>query len=128
MNILGIDYGSKNIGLAIAYQEKDGFIVVGYKTLDNDFNNLMQEFKNIIEQENIKKIVVGLPLGLKGVKTQQTLDTEKFIDATELKFNIPVVAEDERLTSVLAKKMPHRNIHEESAKIILQSHIQKLIH
>lgn len=128
MNILGIDYGSKKIGLAIAYQEKDGFIVVGYKTLDNDFNSLMQEFKNIIEQENIKKIVVGLPLGLKGVKTRQTLDTEKFIDAIELKFNIPVVVEDERLTSALAKKMPHRNIHEESAKIILQSHIQKLIH
>lgn len=130
MNILGIDYGSKNIGLAIAYQEKDGFIVVGYKTLDNGngFNNLIEDLKNIIKQERIIKIVVGLPIGLKGIKTRQTIVTEKFINTLKLEIDIPIVTEDERFTSALAKKMPHRNIHEQSARIILQSHIEKLIH
>lgn len=128
MNILGIDYGSKNIGLAIAYQEKDGFIVVGYKTLDNNPDNLTKELNNIIKQEHIKKIVVGLPIGLKDIKTRQTIVTEKFIDTLKLEIDIPIVTEDERFTSALAKNLPHRNIHEQSAKIILQSYIEKLIH
>lgn len=127
MNILGIDYGERKIGLAIAYKEYDRFIVVKYKTLENiDASEVIKEINNITDREEIKKIVVGLPLGLKGIKTEQTLETEKFIDTLKLAVNAPVLKEDERLTSAMAKKISDRDVHEEAAKIILEGYVEKL--
>jgi len=125
MNLLGLDYGSKKIGLAIAYKENDGFIVVGHETLDN--NELVtQKLLEIIQKENIITIVVGLPLGLKGHKTQQTLETEHFIHTLKNNIRIPIVVEDERFTSALADQLGEKSTnHEGAAKLILEGYIAK---
>lgn len=124
MNYLGIDYGSKDIGLAIAYREKDRFVIVGYKTLENNGGeSLVEKIRQIIKEEEIEKVIVGFPLSLKGTKTQQTTETEKFIQYLKTSLGLPVEEEDERLTSALAKQLKGRNIHEESAKIILEGYI-----
>lgn len=124
MNYLGVDYGSKDVGLAIAYQEKDRFVIVGYKTLENKGHKiLVEKIQEIILEEDIGKIVVGLPLSLKGTKTQQTKETEIFIQLLKKSLALPVEEEDERLTSALAKQLKGRNIHEESAKIILEGYL-----
>lgn len=126
MPYLGVDYGSKQIGLAIAHEENDGFIVVGYATLDNKgMEYLMGELREIIKKEEIEKLVIGLPISLKGKATSQTKETENFIQCLKEHINIPLVTEDERLTSVLAKKLGSRNIHEESARLILEGYIEK---
>lgn len=126
MPYLGIDYGSKEIGLAIAHEENGGFIIVGYATLDNKgMEYLMGELREIIKKEEIEKLVIGLPISLKGKATSQTKETENFIQCLKEHINIPLVTEDERLTSVLAKKLGSRNIHEESARLILEGYIEK---
>lgn len=127
MNLLGLDYGSKNIGIAIAYREGDSFIVVKHATLEMR-QDLIKKISKIIKEESIIKIVVGLPIGFKGQETQQTKETLEFIDTLKSQISIPIEVEDERLTSELAKRISKKDIHQESAKIILESHLEKLKH
>lgn len=125
MNILGLDYGSKKIGLAIAYKEDNGFIVVGYETLDNNAF-IIQKLSDIIKKENIITVITGLPLGLKGHKTPQTIEVEHFIDTLKNSIDISVVTEDERFTSMLADQLGGKNTnHEGAAKLILEGYIAK---
>lgn len=125
MNLLGIDYGSKKTGLAIAYGEKEGFIVVGHTTLDNN-TLLVSNLLKIIQEENITTVVVGLPLGLKGLKTSQTTETEDFINVLKDNLNISIVTEDERFTSTLADQLGGKKTnHEGAAKLILEGYIAK---
>lgn len=125
MNLLGLDYGSKKIGLAIAYKEDNGFIVVGYETLDNN-KFVVQNLLEIIQKENIITVVVGLPLGLKGQKTPQTIETEDFINTLMCNLSVSVVIEDERFTSILADQLVGSNAnHEGAAKLILEGYIAK---
>lgn len=109
----------------MAHKEKVGSVVVGYDTIEND-KELFKKLNNIIKKEDIKKIVVGLPLSLSGSKTQQTIETEKFIELLEQKIDIAIESEDERLTSVQASKTNNRNIHEEAAKLILEGYLMKM--
>lgn len=125
MNILGIDYGSKNIGVAIAYEENNRFLVVGYETFTKS-KNLIRELEEIIRKESIEEIVVGVPIGLKGQRTQQTEETLMFIHMLRSELSLPVAEEDERLTSALAKKISKEDIHQESAKIILRGYVEKM--
>lgn len=122
--ILGIDYGSKNIGLAISDREQRQAFV--YQTLKMT-QHLFEEIKEICQKELIDKIVVGLPLSLKGEYTQKTEEVMFFVQ--ELEANIPAVIveiEDERLSSVEADKLGSFNSRdEESARIILQQYLDK---
>lgn len=58
LNILGIDYGTKNIGIAICYKQTT--FSVPYTTLNND-HNVFKNIKEIIEDEFIDIIVLGFP-------------------------------------------------------------------
>ena len=127
MNILGIDYGEKYIGLAIAHSELK--IAMPYKVLNNknkDF--LFNELKKIINKEEIQKIVVGRPIGLSGRDTEQTKITDNFIGQLEKEIKIQVIGFDERLTSKMADKLlqgPTLN-HAIAAQIILQDYLDRL--
>lgn len=135
MNILSIDYGSKHIGLAIANSELK--IAMPYKILENKTSNfLFSSLKDIINKENIQKIIVGKPIGLSGKKTEQTEVTNRFIKELKQQIRLPVVSFDERLTSKMADKIlsPLRDPtssggrvpgHAVAAQIILQNYLDK---
>jgi len=102
--ILGVDYGSKRIGLALG--SADLKISLPFKMLDNkNFEFLLLEFRKIINEEKVKKIVVGLPVSLAGKITDRTKETQKFIVLLAKNLMIPIIAIDERLTSKLADKI-----------------------
>jgi putative Holliday junction resolvase len=119
MKILGIDYGFKYLGLAIADEQPK--IAHPYKILENkgqDF--VLAELKRLIEQEKISQIVVGRPIGLAGQLTEQTQITDQFIQFLKSNLPIPIDGFDERFTSKMAD-----DDHAAAAAIILQDYLEK---
>lgn len=97
--ILGIDYGDKRVGLALAALDS---IAAPYLILANkSFDFLLAELKKIIIAENIESVVVGLPHSLSGVANERLFLTEKFIDQLTQNLKVKVFTVDEQYTSKL---------------------------
>jgi len=132
--ILGIDLGSKRVGIALS--DSSNIIASPFKTLIfNNHKDLLIKLGELINEFDIKTIVLGLPLSMNGIDSPQTKKIRDF-KSSLLIFNIPIIYEDERLSSVSAKKsMVTQNIktgHNKSeidmraAAIILQQHLDKI--
>tara|TARA_B100000003_G_scaffold196386_1_gene199353 strand:+ start:393 stop:806 length:414 start_codon:yes stop_codon:yes gene_type:complete len=132
--ILGIDLGSKRVGIALS--DNSNIIASPFKTLIfNNHKDLLIKLGELINEFDIKTIVLGLPLSMNGIDSPQTKKIRDF-KSSLLIFNIPIIYEDERLSSVSAKKsMVTQNIktgHNKSeidmraAAIILQQHLDKI--
>lgn len=96
--ILGIDYGSKRMGLAVSDLSK--LIASSYKilyrtTLEKD----LAELKNIIIEKEIGAIVMGLPLQMNGEEGEIAAEVRKFAFVLEEHFTLPILLWDERLSS-----------------------------
>ena len=100
--ILSIDYGSSRVGFAIS--DPLHIIATPLITIKNkSIQDLLKQIGLIVKEYAIKSIVLGLPLGLNGKETKQTKTVKLFSETLE-KNNYKVIFEDERLTTVLAKK------------------------
>lgn len=98
--LLGIDYGDKRVGLALA--SNIAKIPSPYRTIEND-SHLIEKILKIIDDESVGTAVVGLPRSLDGSETEQTRKTQVFI--TELKQHFSAVeVQDEAGTSAAAKE------------------------
>ena len=101
--LLAIDYGEKRLGLAIS--DPNQIISKPLKTIIlSDSQYIYYELEKIISDYEIQKLIIGLPLGMDGKKTQQTSKVEAFKEDLQNKISIPVILFDERLSSVSAKK------------------------
>ena len=131
--ILSIDYGTSRVGFAVS--DPLHIIATPLKTIKNkSIQDLLKQIGLIVKEYDIKSIVVGLPLGLNGKETKQT-ETVKLFSETLEKNNYKVIFEDERFTTVLAKKeiikqkiSTGRNkslIDQVSAAFILQSYLDR---
>lgn len=99
---IGIDLGTKRVGLALS--DSLNIIATPFKTLTFiDNGDLISKLSTIINDNNVKTIILGLPLNMSGVDTEQTKKVRTFKNLLT-KFNIPIFFEDERLSSVSAKK------------------------
>ena len=130
--VLGIDYGERRMGLAVS--DSLEIIAKPLKTLDRKKTfDYFSEILNIVIEKNVQKIVVGLPLTLKGKHSDQTKVVQKFIEKLKQAVKIPVIHIDERLSSVAAvrslKEMGVKTGHEKgridetAAAIILQEYL-----
>ncbi len=133
--ILGIDYGTKRIGLAVS--DPMATIAQGLPTIANgSLPKVMTQLGNIITTHEINKIVVGFPITMKAEVGKAAQFTDKFITALKNQFELPIMIWDERLTSVLARrtmkalgKSPSKNkskVDEIAAILILQSYLDSL--
>lgn len=123
MKILGIDYGTKRVGLAISDETQ---------TLARELNILSpKEFwwgiKDLIATEAIERIVIGLPLNMSGGSTQSTEAAQKFYDELQERFpEIPLEFMDERLSSVMAESMGRKkDVDSLAAQIVLQNYLDR---
>ena len=136
MRILGIDYGDARVGVAIT--DALNITVQGLETIQRNQSdkNVLKRLDEILKEYEVETIVVGLPLNLKGKKTERTNITEKFIHKLKCKYNkIKIETMDERLTTVEAHKtMNFLNVDKNkkrsivdtiSAVYILEAYIQK---
>ena len=130
--VLGIDYGERRLGLAIS--DPLEIIAKPLKILDRlDTPDYFSEILNIVAEKDVYKIVVGLPLTLKGNYSEQTNIVQNFIDQLKQTVKIPIFHVDERLSSLAAKrslkdqnvKTGHEKgrIDETAAAIILQEYL-----
>ena len=97
--ILSIDYGEKRIGIAISDPLK--MFAIPLITIDNN-NLFFTKLKEIIEQYNFVKVVLGYPLKEDGTKTILTDKVEEFKTKLEKQFKIEVIYVDERYSSSIA--------------------------
>lgn len=123
MRILGIDYGDVRTGIAIT--DPLGITAQGLKTINNQNSDkiLLREIEEIVNEYNVEKIVIGMPLNLRGEKTVRAEKTEKFIHKLKCKFGkMPVEKIDERLTTVQAHKtMNFLDVNKKNKKNIVDT-------
>lgn len=143
--ILGIDYGESKVGLALGDSETK--MAFTYGTVGND-KNLLQKLAEIVENENISKIIIGVPshinrrqvypvksrkAGAPSVQSNGASPGEKLGDILKGKLKIGVEYENEMFTTKMAEqgliekgiKGIKRHDDEEAARIILQSWLDK---
>ena len=102
--LLGIDPGKKRIGLAIS--DEDKLVSTPLKTILKKKNfDFIKEIKEIIEENNIKGIIVGNPLNMDGSRGSSSQSSNDFARNLSNNISIPVTMWDERLSSEGAFKL-----------------------
>ena len=130
---LGIDFGTKRVGLALS--DRSNMIASPYKTLNYvSEKDLITQLETIVTKNDIEILVLGLPISMKGEDTAQTIKVRNFKEILSA-LRIPIVYEDERLSSVSAinslmlqnVKTGHNKpeIDKTAAAIILQQYLDK---
>ncbi len=103
MRYLGLDLGTKTLGIAIT--DKLGLIANPLKTLKfNNYDDLLEPLKNIFEEYEIEEVALGLPKNMDnslGFASERSLKFKEFL---ENHFNIKIFLVDERLSTVEAEK------------------------
>lgn len=125
MRTLGIDYGTKRIGLAVSDETFTFARELGILSP----KRFWDEINNLVEENEVQDVVVGLPTGVSGQETEKTKEVLEFIE--KLKQTIPsltVHSTDERFTSSMAHKLPggNKNVDSLAAQIILQNYLDKI--
>jgi len=110
--ILGIDYGDSRTGIAVS--DLMGWTAQGLETITykGDMKMLLNRIGEIIEQYDIKKIVIGFPRNLNGTIGPRAEKTEAFIEILIDKFGLNVIKWDEWLSTVAA----HRDMNDMGVK------------
>ncbi|MFA6306975.1 MAG: Holliday junction resolvase RuvX [Patescibacteria group bacterium] len=122
---LGIDWGEKRIGLALADGETK--LATPFKTVAN-----AEEVARAVESERIDIVVVGRPVRIINYELEITNKKyNEFIDNLKKKINVPVELVDERLSSKAADALPgdkktKSSRDEIAAMLILQSYLDKI--
>ena len=136
MRYLGIDLGSKTVGLAMS--DTTLTIASTYKTIffkDEDYNSTINEIKDIIKEYNITKIILGLPKNMNNTLGERAEITLKYKELLEKSTDLPVIMFDERLTSVISnsilieadmsRKKRKKKVDSIAAQIIFQDYLNK---
>lgn len=102
VSILGFDFGTQSIGLAIGNPiTGSASALKALKARDGIPN--WDELANIIHQWQPQRLVVGLPLNMDGSEQEITTRARKFANRLHGRYGLPVDLQDERLTSVDAR-------------------------
>ncbi|MDI6778531.1 MAG: Holliday junction resolvase RuvX [Patescibacteria group bacterium] len=128
--ILGIDYGESKIGLAMADGETR--IAFQYETLDND-KNLLQKLAEIVEKENVSKVVIGISSGPTARPKRNADGPQSLGNLVSKLTGVEVEYQDEMFTTREAQrnliekgvKGIKRYDDQEAARIILQSWLDR---
>ena len=133
MKLLGIDYGTKRIGLAVS----DGVVAFPLTTIEGG-RGAPARVAEVCKQEKIEQIVVGESRTLGGAANPVQADIEQFKDSIAGLSGLPIKYEREFFTSALAarqfapaeksrKKNPaHEELDASAAALLLQSYLDKL--
>ncbi len=124
MKFLGIDYGSKRIGIAVS--DEEGTIAFPKTAISGEnMKRAIAELRAIVRSEHISEIIVGFPQTMRGGDSTQAVVTRAFVDALRRAVRIPVAFENEVLTTKIAKSggVIKERVDAASAALILQSYL-----
>lgn len=137
MRYLGLDLGSKTLGVAISdLTETLATTLTTLNFKDENYDQLVLMLEPIIKENSIDKIVLGFPKNMDntiGERAEITLDFKQKLENT---YNLEVILQDERLTSVISnqvmimadmsRKKRKKKVDGIAAQLILQSYLDKM--
>jgi len=135
--MLGIDYGTRRIGLALS--DPLGIIATPLETIAND-NAAVERIAAIVDRERTTTVVVGMPFNLKGEKAKKAVEVETFVALLGKHVRAEIILWDERFTSTIAQqtlrtmgakkkdRQKKSTIDSMAAAIILQSFLSSTKH
>ncbi len=116
MRILALDWGTVRIGAAVS--DPDGRIAFPLAEVI-DSKDSFEEIEKIIREQEVEKILIGLPKSMSGQDTESTSKAQAFIDKVKAKTSIPVETVDERLSSVGAgRALQQQGVSEKDQRAI----------
>ena len=104
---MGLDYGSRTVGVAISDElllTAQGKEIIRRKE-ENKLRRTMARIEELIQEYNVEKMVLGLPLNMDQTPSERSELCLEFKDKLERRTGIPVVMWDERLTTVEADEI-----------------------
>ncbi|KAF0118717.1 MAG: RNAse H-fold protein YqgF [bacterium] len=132
MRIIGLDVGSKTIGVAVSDEmvwTAQGVTTIIRKSMDSD----LEELRKLMDQYNPLEIVVGLPKNMDGTIGKQAEGVLALVETMKKSLNIPIITWDERLSTVaanrtlleadLSRKKRKKVINKMAAVFILQGYL-----
>lgn len=135
MRIIGLDYGTKTVGVAIS--DENEIIASPYTTIERKHATKLRQtyaaIEQIIEEYDIGLIVLGYPKNMNNTEGERAQSTKEFAEALERRTGLSVVLHDERLTTVEADRILEetgvahsarkQHIDKMAAAIILQNYL-----
>ena len=139
MRVMGLDYGSKTVGVAIS--DPLGITAQGIETIErkeeNKLRKTLARIEELVKEYEVEKIVLGFPKNMNntiGERAEKSLELEAML---ERRIGIPVIMWDERLTTVEAERtLIESNVRRENRKkyvdkiaavFILQGYLDSLV-
>ena len=139
MRVMGLDYGSKTVGVAIS--DPLGITAQGIETIErkeeNKLRKTLARIEELVKEYEVEKIVLGFPKNMNntiGERAEKSLELKAML---ERRIGIPVIMWDERLTTVEAeRKLIESNFRRENRKkyvdniaavFILQGYLDSLV-
>lgn len=130
--ILGIDWGACRTGIAVS-DETHSFVFIRDSITTNrfDVNELIAKIIDVIHDEKITGVVVGLPVYADGTESDTTKNVKQFAQSLSNSIDIPIIFVEENFTSICAQeeigrgsiKKIKQKLDSVSAKIILENAI-----
>ncbi len=101
MKVVAVDYGSARTGVAVS--DPTGTIARPLGVVERAASEAgLERLARLIRDEGAERVVVGLPLTLRGERGNQARETDAFVEALRAAVDVPVESYDERFTTGLA--------------------------
>jgi putative Holliday junction resolvase len=101
VKVLALDYGAARTGVAVS--DPTGTLARPLRIVERAASeDGLKELAQLVRAEEAERVVVGLPLTLRGERGEQAKETERFVEALEAILDVPVERFDERFTTTLA--------------------------
>ena len=103
MRVLALDYGSARTGVAVS--DATGLLARPVGVVERAGSDAgLDRLAELVGEHEADRVVVGLPLTLRGERGDQARETEAFVTALQARLQIPVETYDERFTTALAQR------------------------
>jgi len=103
VKVMALDYGSARTGVAVS--DPTGTLARPLSIVEKAGSEAgLAELVRLVAEEDAERIVVGLPLTLRGERGEQAAETERFVEALRAAVDVPVELFDERFTTDLAQQ------------------------
>jgi putative holliday junction resolvase len=105
VKVVAVDYGSARTGVAVS--DPTGTLARPVGVVERAGSEAgLERLVELIASEGAERVVVGLPLTLRGERGEQAVETERFVDQLRQAIDVPVEGFDERFTTDLAEQDP----------------------
>ncbi len=137
MRIMGLDYGSRTVGVALT--DPTGLIAQPLCTLTRDreskLRKTLQEIEKMVSEYQVERIILGLPFNMDDSEGERAEKTREFREKLAQRVSVPIEFMDERLTTMEAQEIldesgiprseQKRVIDQVAAQLILEAFMNK---